>query len=114
MERKVFFYKGKRYEMTDEEIEAGYYFRQRQNLYEDAKRHLMVFILGDEQENVSSSDQMKAIYDFEHKYKMEVVEAARLMDKMIARFEKLTDCNIDENSTWNAAIWDVLQEHKRN
>ena len=111
MERKIFFYKGKRYEMTDEQIEAAYYFRQRQNLYEDAYRQLLTFVFGDDPDDVSEVDKASAIVEFQRKYGLELQEVG--IERIVSRYEKLADCNIPENTAWQSAVWDVVHKRKR-
>ena len=111
MERKVFFYKGKRYEMTDEQIEAGYYFQNRKNLYEDAARQLLTFICDDDPENVSQVEMASAIQEFQRKYGLEVCEVR--LEQIVSLYERQRDCNIAESTVWQSAVWEVVHRNKR-
>lgn len=108
MKRICFVYKGKRYEMTEDEIEAAYRLRERQYRYEDARRQFLVFVFGDDPINVSVSDQTTAIHSFTRKYGIGLAEGLNLLDEIVARFEKDFDCNQDENTAWENAIEAVL------
>lgn len=108
MKHHIFFYLGKRYEMTEEELEAAYRFRQQQYLEKDAKSHLDEFIFGGDPGNMSEFDIEYQVADFFERYHMEVEEAYGKLQDIVSRFEKCADCNIDENSRWDNAIRDVL------
>lgn len=104
----VWFYHGKRYEMTDEQLEAAYRFRKRQYKMADAKCHLELFIYGDEPCTMSDFDIQYQEQDFLERYHMTPVEAFAKLEKIVSRFEKDADCNLDENAQWNNAIQNVL------
>ena len=108
MKHNIFFYNGKRYEMTDEQLEAAYRFRQQQYREQDAKSHLDEFIFGGNPADMSEFDIQYQVADFFERYHMEVEEAYGKLQQIVSRFEKNADCNIDENSRWETAIRDVL------
>lgn len=108
MKTRIFFHNGKRYEMTDEQIEAAYRFRERQFRYQDAKDQIDKFIYGIDPEALSHGDVEFQEMHFIEKYHMEPAEAYAKIEKIVARYEKDADCNVDENSRWENAIWSVL------
>lgn len=113
MERKIFSYKGKRYSMTDDEIDAGYYYRQRQNLYADAERHFLNHVFGDDPDNVSLNEQKAAIHRFEQETGLMWDETVELIVVAVNIYEKNYNCNVDENAAWNAAIVSAIGRRKR-
>lgn len=108
MTTRIFFHNGKRYEMTDEQIEAAYRFRERQFRYQDAKDQIEKFIYGIDPESLSHGDKEYQEMYFIEKFHMEPSEAYAKIDKIVARYEKIADSNVDENSLWENAIWSVL------
>lgn len=110
MMKRIFFHNGKRYEMTDEQIEAAYRFRERQFRYLDAKDQLDKFIYGIDLAALSEEEIERQKCCFWNKYLMDPEEAYGKIDKIVARFEKDADCNVDENSRWESAILAVLME----
>lgn len=104
----VFFFRGKRYCMSEDQLEAAYRFRQMQYLQQDAKNHLDLFIFGDDPEQMTNFDLEYQANAFMEKYHMETIEAYALVDKIVAQFEHDSDCNLDENSQWENAIRTVL------
>lgn len=111
MQRHIFFYMGKRYEMTDDEIAAAYHFKEQQNLLEDAARQLLTFIFDDDPDNVSEIDQVQKICDFERTYGIRPEEVN--LRQIISKYEKLSGGNVPENIAWESAIWEVLHFRKR-
>lgn len=112
MKRYVFFYNGKRYSMTDDEIAAGHYFKERQNLFENAARQLLAFVFDDDPENVSEVEKAEKIDTFVRTYGVRPEEVN--LSQIVSQYEKQADCNIPENTTWQSVIWDVLHFRKRN
>lgn len=108
MNKICFSYQGKQYEMTDEQIEAAYYYRQRQNLEEDAKSQIDDFIYGVDPENLSYIDRQFQEAVFLERYHMNAADVYTKIDAIILRYQIGFDCNIDENSAWRNAIQSVL------
>lgn len=104
----VWFYHGKRYEMTEEQLEAAYRFRQKQYRMVDAKSHLEQFIYGDEPSTMSDFDIQYQEDDFFDRYHMTPQEAFGKLQKIVSRYDQDCDCNLDENSRWRNAIQNVL------
>lgn len=105
---RIFFHNGKRYEMTDDQLEAAYRFRQRQYLYMDAKVHLGQFIYGVDPEALAEEEAERLEMEFMGKYRMMPSDAYSKIGKIVSRFEKDADCNVDENSRWENAITAIL------
>lgn len=107
-------YKGKVYEMTEEQIEAAYEYRKRQFLLDDAKRQLDDYIYGCDPDALSKWDKQfqDAVFLERNGFEPEVAYAK--LEEIVRWYEQNGDCNVDENSAWQSAICDVLNEHKRN
>ena len=73
------------YTLTAEELEAAY--REQEKIYriEDAKTHA---------EDIPGREVMFSEQDYED---------------MADRFFKVQDCNLDENSLWDAIVWDFAK-----
>ena len=104
----VWFYRGKRYEMTEDQVEAAYRFRQRQYRMVDAKAHLEQFIYGDETANMSEFDIQYQEECFTERYKITPADAFGMLDKIVSRHDLDADCNLDENAQWENAIRNVI------
>lgn len=108
-----FIHEGKRYSMTKEQIEAAYEYRQQQNRRDDAIRQFRCFVLGDE--DLDDEDEWQAVTDaFQNEYGIPYPDAYLYITDFVERFERLQDCNVDENATWENAIREVLKEIKNN
>ena len=113
-ENKIEFeYNGKKYVMTEEELEAAYRYKERQYLKEDALRQLNDLVFDecevDEDDEVESKKQR-----FESVYHITYEEACEMLDDFVDTFEDFADCNVDENQTWHNAIVEVLEEAGKN
>ena len=104
----VWFYHGKRYEMTDEQVEAAYRFRQRQYEMQDAKNQLAEFIYGDDPSTMSDFDIQYQEQDFLERYHITPAEAFNKLEKIVSRYDSDADSNLDENAQWRNAIQNVL------
>lgn len=109
MEKTVrFTHLGETYEMTEQEIEAAFRYQLRRYKEADAKYQIDQFIYGDDPGCLSSMARQIQEGYFKGRYGMEAAEVYKMIDKFIDRFEKTDSCNVDENTTWENAIHDVL------
>lgn len=109
-----FEYNGKKYVMSKEEIEAAYWYKDRQYRMEDALRQLNQFIFNEDDpvDEGASVDEKKRW--FECVYLITYEEACEMLDDFVDTFEDFADCNVDENQTWHDAIEEVLEEVGKN
>lgn len=111
MEKTVrFTHLGETYEMTEQQIEAAFRYQLRQYMKEDAKSQLDQFIYGDDPDNLSQIDRETQENFFKGMYCMDATEAYKLIDKILDRYDKVESCDVDENTTWQNAIREVLTE----
>lgn len=82
---------GKSWEMTPEQIEAAYRYKERQYRIEDAENQLDGNADWIEEEYGYSPDE---IMDF--------------ADELVERFEDKFDCNVSENDAWVARITEMF------
>lgn len=78
---------GKRYVLSEEEIDAAYQYRRHEYRTEDAKYHI--------------EDKADDILD---RYGLTVDEAESYADEMADRYSDMHDCNIDENAIWDEMV----------
>lgn len=115
-----FEYDGKKYAMTEAEIEAAYRYKESQFRKEDAVRQLNYFVFGYDKPGFSgdpddaSVSEMEDITDFECRYGISFADAQRLADSFEAEFCAIFDCNVPENDLWHTAIATVLEDMERN
>lgn len=111
MEKTVrFTHLGETYEMTEQQIEAAFRYQTRQYMKEDAKSQIDQFIYGDDPANLSQIDREMQEEYFKGQYGMDATEAYKLIDKILDRYDKVESCDVDENTTWQNAIREVLTE----
>lgn len=103
-------YKGKLYEMTEEQIEAAYEYRKRQFLFDDAKRQLDDFIYGCDPDALSRWDKEFQDAVFLERNGIEPAAAYAKLEEIVRWYEHNGDCNVDENSAWHHAIQEVLAQ----
>lgn len=99
---------GVEYEMSEQQIEAAFYYQLRQHMKVDAKCQLDQFIYGDDPDCLNSTARQIQEDDFKDRYGMDASVAYMLVDKIIDRYDKTESCDVDENTTWENAIRDVL------
>lgn len=115
-----FEYDGKKYAMTEAEIEAAYRYRESQFRKEDAVRQLNYFVFGYDKPGFNgnpddaSASEMEDMADFEERYGISFVDAKGLADSFEAEFYAIFDCNVPENDLWHTAIATVLEDMERN
>lgn len=110
MSNKVEFeHNGKKYAMTEDEITAAYWYKEKQHRREDALRQLNQFIFN-EDEPVEEADAEEKKRWFERVYLISYETACGMLDDFVRAFERFGDCNVDENQTWHDAIVEVLEE----
>lgn len=81
---------GKQIELTAAEPEQAYREKKRDYLKQDADYHIETYT------------------DFKDLSKNEYKHLCLLKNDIISEFEKISDCNKDENSTWDNAISNVI------
>lgn len=108
MNKVCFCYQGKQYEMTEDQIDAAYYYCSRLFRYDDARRQLDNFIYGCDPDVLGNDDRADAEANFMKKYNVASVDAYAKLDAIVSRYEADLNCNIDENTAWCEAIWAVL------
>lgn len=115
-----FEYNGKKYAMTEDEIEAAYRYKESQFRKEDAVRQLNYFVFGydkpgfDGNPDDASVSEMEDMADFEDRYGISFADAKGLADSFEAEFVAIIDCNVPENDLWHTAISTVLEDMERN
>lgn len=100
-----FIHEGQHYAMIEAEIEAAYRYRLHSYLLEDARNHL------DDEVSANCSKFYEGD-QFQEEYGITVEEAYsdEMMERYVAWYERCHDCDIDENSLWDAAIRGVLTD----
>lgn len=133
MKTITFEHYGKKYTMTEEEIEAAYRYQLHQHRLKDALRQLGVLVFGDaDWDSFDTPDALKDTeglsemlknYDidfqeesnyFFEKYGVTFEDAStpETIEEYVRRFENRFDCSEDENSLWEATIEAVLMDMK--
>lgn len=118
MSNKVEFeHNGKKYAMTEDEITAAYWYKDRQYRKEDALRQLRYLVFDgyevDDEDNEEDGIEDRKRW-FETVYHITYEEACEMVDDFVDTFEDFADCNVDENQTWHDAIVEVLEEVGKN
>lgn len=115
-----FEYDGKKYAMTEAEIEAAYRYKESQFRKEDAVRQLNYFVFGydkpgfDGDPDDASVSELEDMADFEERYGISFTAARGLADSFEAEFCVIFDCNVPENDLWHTAISTVLEDMGQN
>ena len=99
--KRTFDYCGKKFTMSDEEIDAAYRYRKHEYLLADAKSQFQYHFDG----NISRLKD-----EFNTSYEEAISES--MLEEYADRFEDRHDCDIDENFQWETAIDAVLLDHK--
>ena len=107
-DKVAFTYDGKTYAMTPEEIEAAYRYQQKQYRLQDAAAQLNMFIAGVSDPDWDEPEFAEELVWFEKTHGITYKQAQELAEEFLLAFESLADCNVDENTTWQRAIGNVL------
>lgn len=91
--------------LTEGEIEAAYREQEQNYHLQDARAHFQEMF----------GDWPKSFRQ-EYGVPLDAVigpdgEYSYLLPEMVSAFEQGQDCNLDENSVWESAIYEVLEEH---
>ena len=98
----TFEHNGTVYNMTEEQIEAAYRFREHQHRLEDAKRQIVYYGFGTE----TPTTEEQAV--FENRWGFDMDHALTLAEDVIDEFDRTFDCNVPENDLWDTAVEKVL------
>ena len=108
-----FKYAGKAYQMTREEIEAAYRYREREYRQSDAEVAIEYFAFGSEDpESMTDAEYKQAVDSFEEQYGVKYNDLMKRAPEIVDLFFRKQDCNIAENQTWEDTIADVVQRMK--
>lgn len=111
-----FEYDGKKYAMTEVEIEAAYRYQEGQYRKIDAKRQLNYLVFGYDEPyfgdnpDDASENEAEDLACFEERYGISYSAAKELVDSFEAEFCAIFDCNVPENDLWHTAIATVLED----
>lgn len=111
-ETVTFEFEGKVYQMTREEIEAAYRYREREYRQSDAEVALQYFVFGCDSESMSDDEYEQEIARFEESYGVKYTDLLNSIPEIADLFFQKQDCNIAENQTWEDTIADVVQQMK--
>ena len=112
-ETVTFEFEGKVYQMTREEIEAAYRYREREYRQSDAEVAIEYFAFGSEDpESMTDAEYKRAVDSFEEQYGVKYNDLMKRAPEIVDLFFLKQDCNIAENQTWEDTIVDVVQRMK--
>lgn len=112
-EQVTFEFEGKVYQMTREEIEAAYRYREQEYRQSDAEVAVEYFAFGSEDpESMTDEEYKQAADSFEEQYGVKYKDLMDSVPEIVGLFFQKQDCNIAENQTWEDAIADVIQRMK--
>lgn len=112
-ETVTFEFEGKVYQMTREEIEAAYRYREREYRQSDAEVAIEYFVFGSEDpESMTDEEYKQAVDSFEEQYGVKYNDLMKRAPEIVDLFFQKQDCNIAENQTWEDTIVDVVQRMK--
>lgn len=112
-ETVTFEFEGKVYQMTREEIEAAYRYREREYRQSDAEVAIEYFAFGSEDpESMTDAEYKQAVDSFEEQYGVKYNDLMKRAPEIVGLFFQKQDCNIAENQTWEDTIVDVVQRMK--
>ena len=112
-ETVTFEFEGKVYQMTREEIEAAYRYREREYRQSDAEVAIEYFAFGSEDpESMTDAEYKQAVDSFEEQYGVKYNDLMKRAPEIVDLFFQKQDCNIAENQTWEDTIVDVIQRTK--
>ena len=108
-ETVTFEFEGKVYQMTREEIEAAYRYREQEYRTCDAEVALQYFVFGSEDPEFMDDEEYKQAVDgFEQQNGVKYDDLRASIPEIVGVFFQKQDCNIGENQTWEEAITDVI------
>jgi hypothetical protein len=112
-ETVTFEFEGTVYQMTREEIEAAYRYREREYRQSDAEVAIEYFTFGSEgPESMTDAEYKQAVDSFEEQYGVKYNDLMKRAPEIVDLFFQKQDCNIAENQTWEDTIVDVVQRMK--
>ena len=112
-ETVTFEFEGKVYQMTREEIEAAYRYREKEYRQSDAEVAIEYFAFGSEDpESMTDAEYKQAVDSFEEQYGVKYNDLMQRAPEIVDLFFQKQDCNIAENQTWEDTIVDVVQRMK--
>lgn len=112
-ETVAFEFEGKVYQMTREEIEAAYRYREQEYRQSDAEVAVEYFAFGSEDpESMTDEEYKQAVDSFEEQYGVKYKDLMESVPEIVGLFFQKQDCNIAENQTWEDAISDAIQRMK--
>lgn len=112
-ETVTFEFEGKVYQMTREEIEAAYRYREREYRQSDAEVAIEYFAFGSEDpESMTDAEYKQAVDSFEEQYGVKYNDLMKRAPEIVDLFFQKQDCNIAENQTWEDTIVDAVQRMK--
>lgn len=106
---------GTEYAMTAKEIEAAYQYQQHQYRLEDAQRQLNALAFGDDDDgefNDAADAQSKTCFEADYGITYEEAVSVPMLEEYLRRFNNRSDCDLDENNQWEAAIKAVLKDKR--
>lgn len=98
----TFEHNGEVYNMTEEQIEAAYRYKEHWHRVQDAKRQ--IFYCGFGSYDPSEEDKRA----FENRWGFDMDHALTLAEDVIDEFDRTFDCNVPENDLWDNAVEKVL------
>lgn len=104
----TFEHNGAVYDMTEEQIEAAYRFREHQHRIEDAKRQIEYCGFGTDEPSEEHREY------FESRWGFDMEHALTLAEDVIDEFDRIFDCNVAENDLWDTAVMKVLERERAN
>lgn len=112
-ETVTFEFEGKVHQMTREEIEAAYRYREQEYRQSDAEVAVEYFAFGSEDpESMTDEEYKQAVDSFEEQYGVKYNDLMENVPEIVGLFFQKQDCNIAENQIWEDVIADVIQRMK--
>lgn len=106
-----FEYNNKTYKLTEEEINAAYWYKDRQYREQDAIRQIEIFVYGDSpSKELSDAEKERCEKEFEDLHGISYQQIIDAHSSVADRYYDTEDCNMDENTTWQNAVEDVVLE----
>lgn len=109
-ETVTFDYEGKTYQMTPEEIEAAYRYREQQYRQSDAEFAIQQFAFGaDDPEFMDDEEFDSRTAEFEQTYRVKYEDLMKKAAEIVGIFFCKQDCDVADNTTWELAIEDMIR-----
>lgn len=108
-ETVTFEFEDKVYQMTREEIEAAYRYREREYRQSDAEVALQCFVFGSDPEAMGDDECEQEIARFEESYGVKYADLLNSIPEIVGVFFQKQDCNVGENQIWEDAIMDIIR-----